>query len=82
MQAKRIIPGLKNSQRFRVILNGVGFMTTVADMSNMPFRNQRVAVWQAMAVVAREKIQGYGGTTRMFDHNMKEESFDVQVDLM
>lgn len=82
MRIKRIIPGLNNSQRFRVILNGVGFMTTVEDMTNMPFRNQRVVVWQAMAVIAREKIQGYGTTTSVYNDSMQKESFDVQVDLV
>lgn len=81
MQAKRIIPGLKNSQRFRVILNGVGFMTTVADMDNMPFISQRMAVHSAMTTVAREKIQSITTTIRVYNDRLQEESFEVQADL-
>ena len=48
MKMKQIIPGVNNNQRFRVILNGIGFFTTVKEMTNMPFTEQRVAVWLAI----------------------------------
>jgi hypothetical protein len=82
MQIKPIIPGLENSQRFRVILNGVGFISTVQDTENMPFLSQRLAVHNTMAVVAREKIQSIATTIRVYNDSMQEESFEVQVDLI
>lgn len=82
MCRKQIIPGLKNSQKIRVIVNGVGFYTTVRGMTEMCFTEQRVAVWNALEVIAREKIQGYGGQTRAYDYKMIGKIVDFQVDLL
>jgi len=82
MRKKAIIQGLKNSQKIRVIVNGVGFNTTVDGMTEMSFTDQRVAVWQALEVIAREKIQGYGGQTRVYDHKMQSVTIDFQVNLI
>ena len=82
MRLKAIIPGLKNSQKIRVILNGVGFVTTVEGMTEMCFTEQRVAVWNALEVIAREKIQGYGGQTRAYDYKMIAKIVDFQVNLL
>jgi len=82
MRRKAIIPGLKNSQKIRVILNGVGFVTTVEGMTEMCFTEQRVAVWNALEVIAREKIQGYGGQTRAYDYKMIAKIVDFQVNLL
>jgi hypothetical protein len=82
MRKKAIIQGLKNSQKIRVIVNGVGFNTTVDGMTEMSFTDQRVAVWQALETIAREKIQGYGGQTRVYDHKMQSVTIDFQVNLI
>jgi hypothetical protein len=82
MRKKAIIQGLKNSQKIRVIVNGVGFNTTVDGMTEMSFTDQRVAVWQALETIAREKIQGYGGQTRVYDHKMQSVTIDFQVNLL
>ena len=82
MKRKQIIQGLKNSQRIRVIVNGVGFNTTVQDATEMPFSDQRVAVWNALEVISREKIQGFGGQTKVYDGKMKVVNIDFQVNLL
>jgi len=79
---KKIVPGLKNSQRVRVIVNGVGFYTTVQDAIQMPFSDQRVAVWNALETIGREGIQGFGGQTKIYDYQMKPTTIDVQVNLL
>ena len=82
MRRKQIIQGLNNSQRIRVIVNGVGFNTTVQDATEMPFTDQRVAVWNALEVIGREKIQGFGGQTTIYDAKMKTVVISTQVNLL
>ena len=82
MRRKQIIPGLKNSQRIRVIVNGVGFYTTVQGVTEMVFSEQRVIVYNALELIGREKIQGYGGQNRVYDSKMNVVTFDVQVNLV
>jgi len=82
MRRKQIISGLNNSQRVRVIVNGVGFYTTVQGATEMVFTEQRVAVWNALEVMARENIRGYGGQIRAYDYKMVPKMVDFQVNLM
>ena len=82
MRRKQILPGLKNSQRIRVIVNGVGFYTTVQGVTEMVFSEQRVIVYNALELIGREKIQGYGGQNRVYDSKMNVVTFDVQVNLL
>ena len=82
MKRKRIIEGLNNNQRIRVIVSGVGFYTTVKDATEMPFTNQRVAVWRALEVIGREKIEGLGGQTKVYDDKMNSKTIDYQVTLL
>ena len=84
MKMKQIIPGVNNHQRFRVILNGVGFITTVKETDNMPFTDQRLAVWLAMEKLANgfPESTGLGTTHRFYDNKMQVKSYQVQVDLM
>lgn len=82
MRAKRIIPGLNNSQKIRVIVNGVGFYTTVSGMTEMCFTAQRVAVWQALERIAREGIMGFASSTTFYNDRMEQERIDFQVDLV
>jgi hypothetical protein len=82
MREKRIIAGLNNSQQVRVIVNGVGFYTTVKGMTEMCFTDQRVAVWTALERIAREGIRGFASQMSVYDNNMKKTNIDFQVDLV
>ena len=82
MRQKRIIEGLNNSQKIRVIVNGVGFYTTVMGMTQMCFTSQRVAVWQALERIAQEKIVGFASSTTFYNEKMEQERIDFQVDLV
>ena len=79
---KRIIKGLKNSQKIRVIVNGVGFSTTVEGTSHMCFTEQRVAVWLALERIANEKIAGFASSTTFYNEKMERERIDFQVSLV
>ena len=84
MKVKRIIPGINNNQRFRVILNGVGFYSTVKDMTDMPFTEQRVAVWTAMErlVNGMPKSTGFSTTHRIYNSKMEVKEYQVQIDIV
>jgi len=82
MRRKQIIQGLNNSQKVRVIVDGVGFYTTVQGATEMCFTEQRIAVWNALEVIGREKIEGFGGQTRVYDEKMNAKTISFQVNLV
>lgn len=82
MRVKQIICGLNNSQKIRVIVNGVGFNTTVEGMTHMCFTEQRIAVWNALQRIADEKIQGYAYQSWLYNNHNDRVPVDVQVDLI
>jgi hypothetical protein len=85
MRTKQIVSGMKNSQRIRVILNGVGFVTTVQDANNMPFTSQNTAVNVALhrlVDATKTKATGIGTRVAVYDHKMARHDFDIQIDLI
>jgi hypothetical protein len=82
MNTKIVIDGLKNSQKFRAVINGVMIGDCqVKDLmgSRFPQREQRVAVWNALMEVGMRKrhgLQMVGFSTRTND------GIDIQVDLV
>jgi hypothetical protein len=81
MRTKTIIDGFKNSQKFRVVINGIILYTTVKEMAFDVFgqTDQRVAVWEAMMKLATmrrlEKIQPIGLACDV-------RGYQVQVDIV
>lgn len=81
MRTKIIIEGLKNTQKFRAIINGIIVGDCqVKDLMGNRFaqREQRAAVWEALMEVALRRrhgldMTGFGGNRR---------GFEVQVDLV
>jgi hypothetical protein len=64
-------------------VNGVGFIMKVKDLEDkFVFTTQRVAVWNALATCAREKIEGFGTTYTYYDGKMESTKVDVQVNLL
>jgi hypothetical protein len=82
MRAKRLIQGLNNSQKIRVIIDGVGFVTTVQDVDNMPFVSQRVAVHSVLMSIGTQGLQGFTTTLRVYSERQTTEEYQVQVDLV
>ena len=79
---KQIIKGLKNTQKVRVIVNGVGFSGQIKDITNMCFTSQRVAVITALEQIAKEGITGFGSQMSFYDHKMQVERVSFQVNLL
>ena len=91
MRTKRIIEGLKNTQRFRAVINGVIIGDCqVKDLVGNRFqqREQRIAVWQALEMIAsshrigHDLVDSYGRSYEVYDGQMKKTVVDVQVNLV
>ncbi len=82
MRTKQIIMGLRNTQRFRAIINGVmigDLQVKDLNTNRFPQRDQRIAVWRALEEVARSRrvsntlVEGFG---KNYD------GIDIQVNLL
>jgi hypothetical protein len=95
MRTKRFIDGLNNSQKIHVIVNGIGFHTTVEGAFNMAFRSQQLAVtqvlqsigWNRRALKGRvvdlsNTMTGLATRVRVYGEDDKLVEFDVQIDLI
>ena len=81
MRTKVIIDGLNNTQKFRAVINGVMIGDCqVKDLlgSRFPQREQRVAVWDALMYLARDRRLGKNIT----GFGTNRDGIDVQVDLV
>jgi len=85
----RLVVGLKNSQKIRVIVNGVAFHTTVQGaLEGMSFVDQRLAVSHVLTELGlgqfnhTDKPLGIGKPVRVYNHNNERVTVDVQVDLV
>jgi len=85
----RLVVGLKNSQKIRVIVNGVAFHTTVQGaMEGMSFVDQRLAVSHVLTELGlgqfnlTDKPLGIAKPVRVFNHKNERVTVDVQVDLV
>ena len=82
MRTKVIIEGLKNTQKFRVVINGiiVGDCQVKDLMGNRFLQTQqRAAVWEALDDIARSRRIGFGLIT---GSGRTIRGYDVQVDLI
>jgi hypothetical protein len=92
MRTKRIIEGLKNSQKFRAVINGVIIGDCqVKDLVGNRFqqRDQRIAVWQALEMIASSHrvgstmVDSYGRSFEIYDSTFNNKTvIDVQVNLL
>ncbi len=84
MRTKQVIWGLNNSQRIRVILNGIGFYTTVKGATELPFSTHNTAMYSALTKLAHTKdnATGIATTVAVYNHKMEREEFNVQVDMV
>lgn len=93
MRKQRLIEGFNNSQRIRVIVDGVGFYTTVGGTSDICTRKHRMAVQAALMNLSHDRRMAFIRCTPFpigfgFNYNYFEGTTDnnasvvsVQVDL-
>lgn len=81
MRTKVLIDGLKNTQKFRAVINGIIIGDCqVKDLMGNRFQqvDQRVAVWESLMDIAMRRRHGLNMTG--FAGNKR--GYDVQVDLV
>ncbi len=89
MKTKRYIYGIDNNQKIRVIINGIGFVTTVKGVFDMCFTSQRIAVSSVLTSIGFDQYLPEGKRStgllrreRVFGENGETIEYDVQVDLL
>jgi hypothetical protein len=88
MRKERLIRGLNNSQKIRVIVGGVGFYTTVGETENICTRRHRMATQMALMNLVYERVVNPETTGFGFNYAYSEdggqsiENIDVQVVLV
>ena len=84
MRTQRLINGFNNSQKIRVIVDGVGFYTTVGDTSNIMTRKHRMAVQTALMNINALGSTGFGFNYQYYEGttNNNASTVPVQVDLV
>jgi len=83
MRRQAVVKGFKNSQKIRVILNGVGIYMTVGDIENTFATSAHyTVVHHTLELMRRDTCGGIGHTMTVYDHKMQQERIAVQVDLM
>jgi hypothetical protein len=84
MRRRQVIKGFKNSQRIRVILDGIGFNSTVQDALEGPFTIQNTVIQVALEKMINGSPKSTGFVTRVttYDSKMRSKDFDIQIDLI
>jgi hypothetical protein len=84
MRRRQVIKGFKNSQRIRVILDGIGFNSTVQDSLEGPFTIQNTVIQIALEKMVNGSPKSTGFATRVttYDSKMRAKDFDIQIDLI
>jgi hypothetical protein len=84
MRRRQVIKGFKNSQRIRVILDGIGFNSTVQDALEGPFTIQNTVIQIALEKMINGSPKSTGFATRVttYDSKMRAKDFDIQIDLI
>ena len=90
MRTKTLIHGFKNSQKIRVIIDGMGIFTTIGEIPDLfATRPHRVAVWLTAEQFAGERKSaytkhGWSGVPSSLAKRVTVDSreFDVQIDVI
>ena len=88
MRTKRLIPYFNNSQKIRVIVDGIGLYMTVGQVETMfATTTHRAATCVALQTLGIDRIKnntitGIGTSVKLYDHAMQARSIPVQVDLL
>lgn len=83
MRKMAVIKGFKNSQKIRVIIDGVGIYMTVGEtVDTFATVSHYQAVEQTLHMMAREKCGGISHRLGIYDYKMNKITVDIQVDLI
>jgi hypothetical protein len=90
MRTKTLINGFKNSQKIRVMIDGLGLYMTVGEISDrFATTKHRVAVWLTAEKLAGERQMGrakhgWSGVPNGISHliTVDNQEFSVQIDVL
>lgn len=83
MRRATVIKGFKNSQKIRVIVDGVGLYMTVGDTDSVfCTTSHRSAVQHTLHMMVSEGCGGISHNVTMYDSKLNRSSVNVQVDLV
>ena len=83
MRRATVIKGLKNSQKIRVIVEGVGLYMTVGDTDSIfSTTSHRQAVQHTLHLMVEQKCGGFAHTVTMYDSRLNRSSVACQVDIL
>jgi hypothetical protein len=90
MRTKTLIHGFKNSQKIRVMIDGLGLYMTVVEIADrFATAPHRAAVWLTAEKLAVEREtgrvkHGWSGVPSSISHrvNVHDRDFDVQIDVL
>jgi hypothetical protein len=83
MRRRQVIKGFKNSQRIRVIIDGIGYNSTVQDSLDGPFTAQNTVIQVALEkMVKSPNTRGFATRVTTYDSKMRAKEFDIQIDLI
>lgn len=88
MRTKRLIPYFNNSQKIRVIVDGIGLYMTVGQVETLfATTNHRVATWTALEMLGYDitkdsTVTGIATSVRIYDNAIQSKSIPVQVNLL
>jgi hypothetical protein len=82
MRRATVIKGLKNSQKIRVIVDGVGLDTTVGGTESFCTTSHRQAVQHTLHLMVEQKRDSFAHTVTMYDGRLNRSSVACQVDIL
>jgi hypothetical protein len=87
VRTKVMFPGVKNSQKIRVLVDGFGMYMRVCELPNICTSNHRAAIESAMislssSIAAGNQITGFASGVMVYDDKMQNTRVDVQIDLV
>ena len=90
MRTKTLIHGFKNSQKIRVMIDGLGLYMTVGEIADrFATTPHRAAVWLTAERLAGDRQtayakHGWGGVPTGISHriNFHDRDFDIQIDVL
>ena len=90
MRTKTLIHGFKNSQKIRVMIDGMGLYMTIGEISEcLATTPHRVAVWLTAEKFSGERQtarakHGWAGVPSSLSHRITVDGreFDVQIDVL
>lgn len=83
MRQATVIKGLKNSQKIRVIVEGVAIYMTVGQTDAIfGTTKHRLAVQNTLQLMVAEGCGGISHSVKVFDERMASSTVQVQVDIL